>query len=276
MMSTDQPLPDFGKPPLNEVVLSVQFEALELLNIPHLGLIWQAFRDRFPKTEEHASLDPVFERFGLRPTVGPQVQVYSSPPSPRLWFLNKAETELIQVQKDRFIRNWRKKEDNEPYPRYKRLRKFFLEDYEQFIQFVEGQGWGQIVANQCEVSYVNLILCGNGWNDCGEVENVITFISSTYSDSGLGDPEKVIANVSYILQDVSGGFAGRLHVEVKPVLRTTDRKPAIRLSLTARGKPEREGIDGVMRFLDRGREEIVRGFTSITTKSMHKVWDRRL
>jgi hypothetical protein len=47
------------------------------------------------------------------------------------------------------------------------------------------------------------------------------------------------------------------------------------LTLTARGRPGSDGIPGVLQFLDVGREWIVRGFTSITTATMHKIWGRR-
>ena len=36
-----------------------------------------------------------------------------------------------------------------------------------------------------------------------------------------------------------------------------------------------EDIEGAFLFLDIGREWIVRGFTSLTTKDMHKVWRRK-
>ncbi len=57
-------LPDFKKPPLTEVALSVQFERLPNLNSLQIGLLWHEFMERFPSTEQHPLLDPVFERFG--------------------------------------------------------------------------------------------------------------------------------------------------------------------------------------------------------------------
>lgn len=269
-------LPEFGEPPLIEVALSVQFEKLDALQIPQLGLAWQTFRERFPRTEEQPPLEPTFERFGQRSggQRGVRLELVSTPPTPRVWFLNDEGTELVQVQRDRFVRNWRKKEDTDTYPRYHRLREAFKQDFSSFCNLVSDQGWGTVVPNQCEATYVNLIAAGNGWTSHGELGNVVTVFSTTYSDTPLGTPEEVAINLKYILTDAATKPVGRLHVNATPVIRADDNTPAIRLVLTARGMPEGEGLDGVLAFMDRGRQSIVRSFASITTEAMHKIWKR--
>lgn len=54
-MSSSRPpdLPDFAKPPVAEVVLSLQFGALSSLTTAHVGLLWRKYRDLFPLIEEH-------------------------------------------------------------------------------------------------------------------------------------------------------------------------------------------------------------------------------
>jgi uncharacterized protein (TIGR04255 family) len=190
-----------------------------------------------------------------------------------MWFLNDDGTELVQVQQDRFIRNWRKKEESDQYPRYHRLRDSFRKDFESFCQVAAEQQWGSVEPNQCELTYVNVIPAGEGWNYHGELEKVVTVFSARYSDDYLGIPEEVAVNVNYVLRDDAGNPIGRLRIGAIPIFRATDNLPAIRLTLTARGMPG-DGVDGVYRFFDRGRESIVRGFTSITTDGMHKFWER--
>ena len=68
-------LPDFAKPPLAEVALSVQFEPLEKMRTPQIGLLWNDFRQRFPDTEEHPPLDSVIERFGIPRASAPEVRM---------------------------------------------------------------------------------------------------------------------------------------------------------------------------------------------------------
>lgn len=101
------PLPEFNKPPVTEVVLGVQFGQLESLHTPQLGYIWRSYRDRFPQAEEPPPLEPSVEQFGARTGRRQGVRLVLSPipPRPRLWFLNEDETELVQVQQDRFVRN---------------------------------------------------------------------------------------------------------------------------------------------------------------------------
>ncbi len=127
MRSMDAALPDFADPPVAEVALAVQFEPLANLRIPHLGLLWSDFRDRFPKIEEHPQLGPMMEHFGTKgaSTTGVRFEMMTKPPIPRCWFLNDEGTELVQVQQDRFAHNWRKIGEGNEYPRYNHLRETF-------------------------------------------------------------------------------------------------------------------------------------------------------
>ncbi|MFO7907046.1 MAG: TIGR04255 family protein [Planctomycetota bacterium] len=269
-----QPLPEFQKPPVTEVVLGVQFEKLRSLQTPQLGYVWHSFRERFPQTEEQAPLDTVIERFGpQKDRRSTRLELSSVPPCPRLWFLNKSGTELVQVQLDRFIRNWRKQENTDEYPRYRNLRKLFRQDFEAFCALVESEGWGTVEPNQCEVTYVNIIPAGEGWQDHSELDKVLTVFTKRYSDDWLGEPEKATVNLQFVLREGDEPL-GRLHIVANAVYHIPTNRPAIRLMLTARGKPEGDGMDGVMRFLDRGHREIVRGFASITKPEMHQVWER--
>lgn len=271
-----KPLPEFERPPVIEVVLSVQFERLEALRSPQLGYVWQAFRDRFPNTEEHPPIEPAFEQFGPKAGVraGGLFELHSSFPSPRVWFLNAASTELVQIQSDRFIRNWRKQENSDQYPRYTFLRGEFAKDLERFQNLVKREGWGQIEPNQCEVTYVNVIPAGSGWKAPGELGRVCTLFTPAYSDEGLGLPDEAAINARYLISGEGDEALGRLHIAIAPVVRTTDGSSAFRLSLTARGRPAGEGTDAVLQFLDRGHEAIVRGFASVTTAEMHALWGK--
>ena len=72
----------------------------------------------------------------------------------------------------------------------------------------------------------------------------------------------------------NGEPLGRLHVVEEPRIKLEDGSPLIRLTLTARGAPTKKDFGGVMAFFDIGREFIVRGFASITTAQMHRIWGR--
>src|SRR5579862_4576764 len=103
MSDQAMPLPSFEMPPVVEVVLGVQFEAIKGFGTPQIGLLWQQFRDRFPLTEDQAPLEPQVERFGAARPPFPGFAFHFKLPTPRCWFLNPQGTELIQVQTDRFL-----------------------------------------------------------------------------------------------------------------------------------------------------------------------------
>ena len=104
-------LPDFNSPPVTEVVLGVQFNSLEHFLSPHLGMIWDAFKDDFPVVEEHPYIPPMFETFSTSaPFVVPNVnfQLVARPEMSRVNFINRDRRQVLQVQRDRFIHNWQK------------------------------------------------------------------------------------------------------------------------------------------------------------------------
>ena len=47
------------------------------------------------------------------------------------------------------------------------------------------------------------------------------------------------------------------------------------LTLTARGAPIGDNLEGAFAFLDLGHRSIVLGFDELTTDLMHSVWGRR-
>src|SRR5438270_12653884 len=116
MTSRPTDLPDYASPPVAEVSIGVQFNSLEGLLAPHLGLIWAEFKAEFPLMEQHPPLEPVFETFGDRPGGIMQMPRFSfSIPTPRMYFVNQGRTELLQIQRDRFYHNWRKIGEGDKY-----------------------------------------------------------------------------------------------------------------------------------------------------------------
>ena len=141
------------------------------------GALWNKFEDAFPHTEERPPLESEVEQFaGTHPQrVKISMEIGERPPLPRLWFRNAIGDELIQVQPSRFIKNWRKAEGSEEYPRYDRVIKpAFERDFALFKAFTEDQGLAPLIVNQCEVTYVNHIVCGEGWETMGDVEKVFS------------------------------------------------------------------------------------------------------
>ena len=64
-----------------------------------------------------------------------------------------------------------------------------------------------------------------------------------------------------------------LHLD--PAVRISDGQEILRLTLSARSRPQGKGLSDLRDFLDRAHEDIVRGFAAITTSEMHELWGRR-
>ena len=195
------------------------------------------------------------------------------PPRARLWLLDSERRELIQIQHDRFIRNWRKTGGDDRNPRYdEHIRPRFESDYRAFCDFVRGEGFGDIQASQCEVSYFNRIpVAAPVWRSFADMHKVFCLYSPV--DAG---PLPITAEGLQWRQSfaISRGaeFTGRLYTEITPAV--VNGEPVIRYDLTVRGHSESGSVTDTMAFLDLGRRLIVEYFARSTSSDMHQVWER--
>lgn len=265
--------PDFNEPPVIETVLGVQCNPLEALSIPHFGLYWSKILADYPKFEVQPPLTHMAEHFGEETREPSNIEIGLSPvPEVRCWFINYLENRLIQVQRDRFIYNWRKVKDDEGYPRYDSIKPKFVEEWNRFCQFIEENKIGVPEINQCEVTYVNHIEIGKGWTSYGELNKVLTCWSGASSGAFLPTPEMSSLNTRYVMPEKKG----RLYITMQPGIRRKDGKEILQLQLMARGKPDSSSIEDILNWFDLGHEWIVRGFTDFTTMAMHKIWGRKI
>jgi uncharacterized protein (TIGR04255 family) len=280
-MMARQPLVTYEQPPLIEVVIGVQFERLATLDAAHLGLLWGRFRDRFPKSEQKPPLDSAIERLGMRGQVGQARLELLTDVRPRLWFMNESEDELVQVQDDRFIRNWRRTPaEDRTYPRFDdTLLPRFKEDFSAFQAFLEAERVGPIEANQCEVTYVNHIAVNENWSSHSDLAKVFRGWSTEYGEQIEWPIETVQVKVAHVLRDDKNEFVGRLHVAIEPTFTLgqgspSSPVPAFRLTLTARGRPIGPGDAGITAFLDLGHRAVVTSFDKMVTHGMQRIWGR--
>lgn len=276
--------PRFEKPPVVEVALSAQFKPLPELGIPQLGALWSSFRDRFPRYEHQAPLSHEIERKGVRQIgAGLEISLLRGPQlAPRLWMLNERGTELLQVQHDRFVRNWRRNElDDVVYPEYDReLRSSFQRDFQQFAAVIANHGVGDPELDQCEVTYVNHIHGDGVWTSHSEVARVFRLFSPEYPHFIRCETEGIGLRARFPLDAEDGEFLGRFFVQIDSALRrvrpseTGETVPIFVLTFVARGRPLGPGLAGLMSFLDLGHAAIVSMFEKITTPEMHRAWGR--
>lgn len=271
MLTRPSDLPNFERPPVNEVVLSLQFASLEELKSAHIGFLWAKLKDRYPTVTEQTPIDPVFETFGT-PKGSLQTQISFQQltllPLPRYWF-EAPGGGLFQVQQDRIIHNWRLRES--PYPRYEMVREEFAKDLATFEEFLREQDLGTLRFNQSEISYINTIDLPDGDDPHAAIEQVTSVWKKL--DSGDRDLEDVFFRARYLMRKDGNPYA-RLHVTLLPAVRTSTQAHVVRLEMTFRGKPESEEAAAAFALLDDGRAAIVKAFAQMTTPEMHKHWGR--
>ena len=269
--ATDSGLPDFAQPPVDETAISLQFPPIRGFNVPHFGLYWNRVRQDFDRFEIQQPITNLIETFG--PPVKkrrPSIEMLELPEI-RCWILDHTGNRLVQVQRDRFVHNWRKVVGNETYPRYPILRESLLKEWTRFCEFLRDEGLAPPEVNQCEVTYVNNIECNKGWNGYGELDKVIATLATPKANTFLPGPERVNMQAIYRLPD----DAGRLYIAFVPMIRGRDGVEVLQMTLTARGAPKSPSVEDVFSWIDLGRKWVVRGFADFTTPEMHSVWEKQ-
>jgi len=259
-------LPDFANPPLDEVVLGVQFAPVPGFTSVHMREVWDLYRDEFPKVQDHPLLAPSFETFGGTPP-----QPIGFPPFflsgamggvGRVWFISETENHLLQFQPDRLLTNWRKSPNDQPYPRFESIEAVYDSCVRKLADFFKDRFGHALRVNQAEVAYINIIPVDAFSEAAKYFENWKTTVPEL---EGLN-----IATVEVIHDDQCKPYA-RLIQEVQSAFSPEGRR-VYKMSLIFRGKPAGETSDDSMKFLAQGREAIVTKFKELTTTEAHKLW----
>lgn len=265
MVSRPNDLPDFAQPPLNEVVLGVQFDPPQGYQQIYAGDVWDLFKSDFPIVQELPAIPPSFETFGTMPGAQFNFGIMAGATHDRFWFLSKNGSELIQFQNDRLLHNWRKvgDESNE-YPRFEGIIAKFMDELERLEAFMSRIRSQKLIIRQCELTYINHIRPG------GEAINPSEWLRFVSPD--MTPPDDFSASFRRVIE-VKGQPRGRLICESSTAIDEAARR-FIALTLTARGAPDTPKLESALEFLSKGRDMIVRLFTEITTDSAQRTWER--
>jgi len=268
---THNALPDYERPPVIEVAAGITYKTIDRLLAPYLGLLWERFKPDYPKCREMPPLIPQVETFG--PGAPIETSLLEVPPLPRIWFLDEKENRVIQVQRDRFLHNWKKVEAEDEYPRFPTLRQMFRERLSDFQAFLAANGLGELRPVQYELTYVNHIPKGDGWNSLQDIGRVLPDFSWDFHRGRfLPEPEAVNWRTVFRLPE----DCGRLHVSVRSVSRLSDQTPVLLLDLTARGIGQDRSLAAMWSWFDTARTWIVRTFADIADDHVQKeIWRRK-
>ena len=262
-------------PPIEELALSIQFKSLEGLVAPRVGKLWaQKFASHLPRLEEHPPIQEAIERFEPPKPHAFSFKWETGAQPNRVWMLSESGTELLQVQQNRMVSNWRKQGTSAQYPKYHPgLREKTLEAWRHFSEFVNKEGLGELIPNQCEVTYVDHIPIedlpgGEGWPG-----QLLTCMLPTYEDPQLGQTEEASCSLVFRLSRAKDHPPyGRLRFSAKPKTRKADGKKVLVLNTVARGAPEGPSEDLVFETLDLLQKEASDFFKRVTTQHMQDLW----
>lgn len=254
-------LPSYKNPPVNEVVCGMRFQVPDKLRIPHIGLLWEKFRVDYPIIQHASPIASVKGEILVDEATGM--------PLPRVWFINKSDDQLVQFQLDRFYFNWRRRQS--AYPRYDHV----IKNFERALNIIENFfcefELGELKPIEYELSYINHISKGQGWNTIDDLPRIFSdFVWKQTKARFLPNPEKVAWQIEFPLDEKKG----HLIVNVKQATRTEDKIPLLVLELKARGIGESTGKEAIREWFDLAHEWIVQGFTDLTTPEIQKIWER--
>jgi uncharacterized protein (TIGR04255 family) len=251
---------DYEKPPVVETALSLVFPPIKGWNVFHLGLFWARLRKRYPHAEARLPAGSVqFEELDLK--LGPNIRLESLPL--RSWFIDSSKHQLLQVQPNAFMRNWRAIEAEHRYVHYAELRPLFQEDWAAYREFLKEENLPQPSVFQCEVAYINHLVKGREWNTLED-------IGSLFQQMKFAIKGAMVTSISFAatVQD------NQLRMDASPGLRP-DGTPIIQLSLNVSGKPANPEEKDIWAKLDGCHNLLVETFAEITAANLQKeVWKR--
>ncbi|MEM1141425.1 MAG: TIGR04255 family protein [Pseudomonadota bacterium] len=265
-MTRPENLPDFGEPPLAEVVLGVQFSPCPGFTSVDTRKVYELFESDYPVIQEHPRLEPHYETFGgVKAQPGLQFHVGAPQTGSRLWFISRDGGRILQFQLDRFFSNWRKTSAEEEYPRFEGIAQTFkshLTDLEN--HFSSGFSY-QLDINQVEITYVNLISI----DSFSEVSDFFSIAENLHVDF-----EGLNMSFSEEIRDSSDSARARMSHSIQSLFTHNGQKRAFNLTLTVKGRPSGSDIDSAIDFITKGRTAIVQRFAEITSASAHRKWKR--
>ncbi len=258
----------YRNPPINELIIGAYFDQpISLLRAEHVGLFWSMIRKEFPKIRQQPELPLPIGNLPIGGSIAIQIgssdEVY---PLPRFWLENEAM--LLQIQRNAFILNWRKRDSD--YPHFENVKKLFDKFLNKFSKFIKNEIFIDIPnINISELTYINLINSNEYWKDTSDTSNLIPGIKIL--DPGISAGEKPDFNylTAYkFARDLS------MHVGVRSGRVATEaNKPALVLELRALGMLGGVGRKDADAWFARAHEAIGHCFTSITNPDIqHRYW----
>lgn len=276
-MTDDVPL-GYANGPLDELVIGVQFSSPVISESAILSRLWSTFRDEFPSLEIQPAVPPFEETFVSPEEFEPgavEQQIFVGPSMPqRFWFASQDERRLVQVQSDRVLVNWRKRDDTDAYPRFDEIGGLFdsrLDDLYAAVREADGE---EPHASLCEVTYINIVDAESGTGGAAGRRPLSDFLTMVRDVNPLGTDsvEETSLQQAYVIADSDSRPVGRLRVSAAPGLRASDRRRIFAVHFSVRLRPESPDREGVSAAVSRAHQILRSNFEVFTTAEAQASW----
>jgi len=255
--------PSFDQPPVVETALGVQFAPLEGFDVLHLGQLFSLFKEIG------------YSKYQLKPPVGQQeIRLaeegdFAKFPL-RCWYITPDESQLVQIQREFFIRNWRATDANAEYQHFTSIMPLFQRDWVLFCSFLREQGMKAPEVSRCDVTYINHLLRGEDW----ETYDDLSALFPIWRGIELKELFTAIEVGQFLVGFKLPEGAGHIQFTLQPAVRN-DGKELFQLTVTASGKPLTSNDSDLFKWLDLGHLAVVNGFVQFTSEKAHRKWGKR-
>ena len=257
-------LPSYQRPPVNEVAVGIHYVSDMALGLRDMFRIHSFFEDRYPGLEEYPLLPKIVESADQMPSVefafvGGQAIL------PRLWFVGVSPTEIVQLQRDRLVVNWRKMTESDTYLRFDaHVKPAFIDAHRRLVLALDEMGSTEPAIERIEVAYVNAIIMESG----DTLATVLRPLRPSEERGFLPEVDGLQMQLTYKVPQLDGGS---LLIGIGSATRKEDGASTVIMQLTVRAKTDGT-FDHALQCIDVAREWIVRGFTDMSTDLMHERW----
>jgi len=256
-----------SKPPVGELVLSVQFTPLSKMYSGHFGMFWQEVLPEWKCEQDADSIQDQFEDLDGPMKFMQQISFGPSQHPGRLVLASSSGDRLCQVQRSRYVHNWR--QVGTEYPVYSVFLGNFLNGLRKFHNFIEKHGLGPLTTNQWELVYVDVFPEGEDWKELEEWKNVLPglFASLEVAD-GLRLCNR---NAAWSFELPEG--KGRMHVSANLGIISPPKSPdnpmrALMVNTTVRGPIHGWDLDELQHKMDFARKIATGSFKKFVSKSI--------
>ncbi len=248
----------YANPPLVETSLGVGFSPIPGWNVQHFGLYYHEIRARYPRFDTANPI--VLGRPGVSFIVGPAV------PKIRAMCSNDDRTRLIQIQDDLLFLNWQKMATESTYPRYSRLKAAFLEEWESFAAFLDGNALERPVISRQQITYINVIERTSAQSEALGLEDI--YAQWRFTKGKISESHRdVTLSASYQIGEVE------LTYTLQPALRITDQQPVFQFSLaTGSGRSAATHVD--VALMDLLHDVLLAAFEEFTSDRAKALWEK--